>query len=214
MGVVIPRNTPIPTKKKTVCRTAWNNQTRMSIKIYEGEGKRYGRNNLLGSFTFDGIPPAPRGTSKVNISFEIDADGILIVSAENTGAPKKYVVFTEQKFNAVGVTPIKNGDRKAEEEEIVQAEDEQVNCEVKMLVEYANRMRNSIKDEVGENLDEGDEKYIEDAVDDAMLWLKKGRFCSVNEVKRKQRDLELAQLHIIFSSKSKSYVRDYEQVNL
>ncbi|KAJ0045743.1 hypothetical protein Pint_06286 [Pistacia integerrima] len=83
MSVIIPRNTAIPTKKEKIFTTSIDYQTNIQIKVYEGERPRTRDNKLLGSFKFSGIPPAPRGAFQLNECFEIDANGILNVSAED-----------------------------------------------------------------------------------------------------------------------------------
>ncbi len=86
---LIDRNTTIPTKKSQVFSTAENNQPAVTIKVYQGERDIAAYNKLLGEFTLDGIPPAPRGMPQIEVTFDIDANGVVNVSAIDKGTNKK-----------------------------------------------------------------------------------------------------------------------------
>lgn len=89
MTVMIPRNTTIPVGKKETFTTFSNNQSAVDVKVFQGERKMAEDNRMLGLFRLDGLPPAPRGVPKVEVSFDIDANGILNVSAKDLGTGKK-----------------------------------------------------------------------------------------------------------------------------
>jgi molecular chaperone DnaK len=98
-GVLTPlveRNTTIPTEKKNVFSTAADNQTAVTVKVFQGERKMAADNRLLGEFNLEGIPPAPRGMPKVEVKFDIDANGILNVSAKDLGTGKEANVKIQQ----------------------------------------------------------------------------------------------------------------------
>jgi L1 cell adhesion molecule like protein len=98
MSVLVPRNTTIPVKREGVYTTEYDNQTSVLIKVYEGEGKLTKDNKLLGEFTLSGITPAPRGVPKFNETIEVEANGILKVSAEDiTTGNKKSITITTHK---------------------------------------------------------------------------------------------------------------------
>ena len=100
MTVLIPRNTTIPAKKTQSFSTFSNNQPSATIKILEGERTRSADNHNLGTFQLDGIPPAPRGVPKINVTYDLSADGILHVSAEvegNEGTKKSLTITSDQK---------------------------------------------------------------------------------------------------------------------
>jgi molecular chaperone DnaK len=89
MNVLIPKNTTIPTSKEQTYSTAADNQTGVTIKVYQGERPIAGQNRMLGSFDLMGIPPAPRGVPQIEVKFDIDANGILKVSAKDKGTGKE-----------------------------------------------------------------------------------------------------------------------------
>jgi len=96
MTRLVERNTTIPTEKKQVFSTADDNQTAVTVKVYQGEREMAAHNRLLGQFNLEGIPPAPRGMPQIEVTFDIDANGILNVSAKDLGTAKEQTVRIEQ----------------------------------------------------------------------------------------------------------------------
>ena len=119
MTVLIPRNTTIPTRKSQIFSTAEDGQTAVDIKVYQGERPMAADNILLGQFRLDGIPPAPRGVPQIEVTFDIDANGILNVSAKDkaTGREQKITITASSGLSEEEVERmIKEAERHAEED--------------------------------------------------------------------------------------------------
>ncbi|KAN0022695.1 hypothetical protein ACTFIU_005430 [Dictyostelium citrinum] len=173
MTALIPRGTFVPTKKSQVFSTYQDNQDRVSIQIYEGERSMTKDNNLLGKFDLSGIPPAQRGVPQIEVTFEMDVNGILHVSAEDKASgSKESITITNDKERLSQADidrMVKEAADAAEEDKAAKERVEAKNT----LENYIYQIKNTIgdKDKIGGKIEADDKETIETAISDALSWL-------------------------------------------
>merc|ERR1712038_481912 len=192
LSKIITRNTAIPTKKSQEFSTAADNQDTVTISVYEGERPLVKDNHFLGKFDLKGIPPAPRGVPKIEVTFNVNADGMLEVTAKDRGNDKTESITINNDNNRLTPEDVERMLAEAEkwaEEDKLQKEKIEARNE---LEQYSYSLKRQVEDkeQLGGKISEEDKEKILEIVEDKLSWLKENEEASAEEMKSAKKDIE------------------------